>query len=154
MMGYYSKYPAIAQQNLATLFPFLEDMKDHLTKTNSASPFSGAARVPVQTPARRPGKKQTQRDKKQGQQQHPQSSRTTRWGLTGAVNSAAHTTTHVDPRDAKLAALEAQVAAMMAAPAYGGNFGMPVYHPAHTHATLASSARPRAHYCWQHVSEV
>jgi hypothetical protein len=36
MMGYYSRYPAIAQQNLATLFPFLEDMKDHLTKTDPA----------------------------------------------------------------------------------------------------------------------
>ncbi len=27
---------------------------------------------------------------------------------------------------------------------------MPVYPPAHTHATLASSARPRVHYCWLH----
>ena len=44
MMGYYSRYPAIAQQNLATLFPFLDDMKDHLTKTDPASPFSGAAK--------------------------------------------------------------------------------------------------------------
>jgi hypothetical protein len=46
MMGYYSRYPAIAQQNLATLFPFLDDMKDHFTKTDPASPFSGAARGP------------------------------------------------------------------------------------------------------------
>jgi hypothetical protein len=30
MMGYYSRYPAITQQNLANLFPFLDDMKDHL----------------------------------------------------------------------------------------------------------------------------
>jgi hypothetical protein len=73
-------------------------------------------------------------------------------GPTGAVNSAAHTTTHVDPRDAQLAALQAQVTAMMAVPAYGGNFGMSVYPPApaHTHATLTSSARPRAHCCLLH----
>jgi hypothetical protein len=83
MMGYYSRYPAIAQQNLSTLFPFLDDMKDHLTKTDPASPFSGAAGGSAQTPARRPGKKQTKRDKKQEQQHpshpaQPQSSRTTR----------------------------------------------------------------------------
>jgi hypothetical protein len=82
MMGYYSRYPAIAQQNLATLFPFLDDMKDHLTKTDPASPFSGAAKEPAQTPARRPGKKHTKRDQKRGQQQQPQSSRTTRCGPT------------------------------------------------------------------------
>ena len=43
-----------------------------------------------------------------------------------------------------------QVAALMVAPNYGGNFGMPVYPPAHTNATLASSARPRRYYCWLH----
>jgi hypothetical protein len=143
MMGYYSRYPAI-------LFPFLEKMKDHLTKTDPASPFSGAAKGPAQTPARRPGKKHTKRDKKQGQQQQPQSSRTTRWGPTGAVNSAAHTTPQADPRDAEMAELRAQVAALMSGPVYGANFGMPVYPPANTNATLVSSARPRRYYCWLH----
>ncbi len=87
---------------------------------------------------------------KQGPKPTQQSSSTTRWGPTGAVHLAANAPSPIDPRDAKLAALEAQVAAMMAAPAYGGIFGMPVYHQAHTHATLVSSARPRAHYCWLH----
>ena len=150
MMGYYSKYPAIAQQTLATLFPFLEDIKDHLTKTDPASPFSGAARGPAQTPATRPGKKRNKQDKKHGPKPTQQSSGTTRWGPKGAVLLATKAPPAIDPRDAKLAALEAQVAAMMAAPAYGENFGMPVYPPAHTHATLASSSRPRAHYCWLH----
>ncbi len=77
-------------------------------------------------------------------------SSTTLWGSTGAVNLTESAHTPIDPRDAQLAALQAQVAAMMAAPAYGGNFGMPVYLQAHTHATLATSARPRAHYCWLH----
>jgi hypothetical protein len=31
MAGYYTQYPAILQQSLATLFPFLENLKDHLT---------------------------------------------------------------------------------------------------------------------------
>jgi hypothetical protein len=49
MMGYYSRYPAIAQQNLATLFPFLDGIKDNLTKTDPASPFSGATKGPAQS---------------------------------------------------------------------------------------------------------
>jgi hypothetical protein len=122
MMGYYARYPAISQQNLATLFPFLTDIKDHLAKTDPASPFSGAARGPAQTPARRPGKKHNKRDKKMGPKPTHQSSSTTRWG---AVNLAESAHPPIDPRDAQLAALQAQVAAMMAAPAYGGNFGMP-----------------------------
>jgi hypothetical protein len=88
MMGYYARYPAISQQNLATLFPFLNDIKDHLATTDPASPFSGAARGPAQTPARRPGKKNNKRDRKQGQKPTQQSSSTTRWGPTGAVNLA------------------------------------------------------------------
>ena len=69
MLGYYARYPAISQQNLATLFPFLTDIKDHLAKTDPASPFSGAARGPAQTPARRPGKKHNKRDKNRDKSQ-------------------------------------------------------------------------------------
>ena len=43
MAGYYTQYPAILQQSLATLFPFLENLKDHLTRGDPSSPFSGAA---------------------------------------------------------------------------------------------------------------
>ncbi len=45
MAGYYTQYPAILQQSLATLFPFLEDLKDHLTRGDPSSPFSGAAKA-------------------------------------------------------------------------------------------------------------
>ncbi len=31
MTGYYTRYPAILQQSLATLFPYLENLKDHFT---------------------------------------------------------------------------------------------------------------------------
>ncbi len=90
MLGYYARYPAIPQQNLATLFPFLNDINDYLAKTDPASPFSGAARGPAQLPARRPGKKNNKRYKKQGQNRTQQSSSTTRWSPTGAVNLAAN----------------------------------------------------------------
>jgi hypothetical protein len=46
MMGYYARYPAIAQQNV---FPFMDDMKDHLTKTDPASPSLGAVKGPHQS---------------------------------------------------------------------------------------------------------
>jgi hypothetical protein len=38
----------------------------------------------------------------------------------------------------------------MSGPVYGANFGMPLYPPANTIATLASSARPRRYYCRLH----
>jgi hypothetical protein len=38
----------------------------------------------------------------------------------------------------------------MSGPVYGANFGIPVYPPANTNATMASSARPRRYYCWLH----
>ncbi len=39
---YYSAYPAIANQSLATLFPHLENMKDYLLKADPNTPFSGS----------------------------------------------------------------------------------------------------------------
>jgi hypothetical protein len=45
MAGYYTHYPAILQQSLATLFRFLENLKDQLTRGDLSSPFSGAAKA-------------------------------------------------------------------------------------------------------------
>jgi hypothetical protein len=45
MAGYYTTYPAILQQSLATLLPYLENLKDHLTRGDPSSPFSGAAKA-------------------------------------------------------------------------------------------------------------
>ncbi len=110
MMCYYARYPTIAQQNLATLFPFLEDVKDHLTKTDPASPFLGAAKGPHQPPPKRTTRNKQPKRNKEGKGQQTPSSRTNRWGPTGTVaNLAANTTPQVDPRDAQLAALTAQV---------------------------------------------
>jgi hypothetical protein len=43
---YYAQHPAIAQQSVVTLFPFLEQMKDHLLRNAPSSPFSGLAQQP------------------------------------------------------------------------------------------------------------
>jgi hypothetical protein len=37
-------YPAILQQSLATLFPYLETLQDYLVRSDPASPLSGAAK--------------------------------------------------------------------------------------------------------------
>ena len=42
--GYYLLCPAILQQSLATLFPYLEKLRDHLVRGDPASTFSGSAR--------------------------------------------------------------------------------------------------------------
>ena len=52
MPGYYILHPAILQQSLATLFPYLETLRDHLVRSDTASPFSGAAKGPTATTLR------------------------------------------------------------------------------------------------------
>jgi hypothetical protein len=49
---YYAQYPALTHQSLAILFPYLENLRDHLIRIDPASPFSGAAKGPT-TPASR-----------------------------------------------------------------------------------------------------
>ncbi len=40
---YCAQHPVIANQSVDTLFPFLEQMKDHLLRNEPGTPFSGAA---------------------------------------------------------------------------------------------------------------
>ncbi len=40
---YYTAHPVIVNQSVATLFPYLEIMKDHLLKSDPGTPFSGSA---------------------------------------------------------------------------------------------------------------
>jgi hypothetical protein len=42
--GYYAQFPAILQQCVATLFPYLKKMRDHLVRSDPTSPFSGFRR--------------------------------------------------------------------------------------------------------------
>ena len=153
MPGYYLQYPAILQQSLATLFPYLEKMQDHLVRSDPASPFSGAAKGNTNT---KKTKKTTQRPprthtkQQHQQQQHPNS---TRWGPNGpVVFSAAAPPIALDIAHyvAENQRLHAAMTAMGGSPSAGGHFGMPVppMHPAN--AYLSSTARPRQFYCWLH----
>jgi hypothetical protein len=76
MAGYYTQYyPAILQQSLATLFSFLENLKDHLTRGAPSSPFSGAAKA-LQRPAtrnRQPRSRPNNNNNRTKQQQQPAS---------------------------------------------------------------------------------
>ena len=68
MPGYYLTYPVILQQSLATLFPYLETLRDHLVRSDTASPFSGAATQRNRRPLKnRKGKQQQQQQKPQQQ---------------------------------------------------------------------------------------
>jgi hypothetical protein len=156
MTTYYAQYPAILKQSLDTLFPFLEKMRDHLAKTDPASPFSGAAKGPSHQPKTRTTRGYTRKGQQQKQGQRTPSQpiqnpdgRQQRWGPNEPVILAAQTS-DPDPRDAKLAQLTALLAGMTAAPSYGGQNGMPDDPQGSSQTTLLSSARLRANYCWLH----
>jgi hypothetical protein len=91
MPGYSAQFPAILQQSLATLFPYLEKMRDHLVQSNSTSPFSGAAkgnqvRAPKAKKAQRPPRTHAKKDKPS---QHPSPAPSPRWSPNGPVAYAA-----------------------------------------------------------------
>jgi hypothetical protein len=68
MAEYYTQYPAILQQSLATLFPYLENLKDHLTRGDLSSPFSGVAKaVQKQAPRNRQPRSRPNKTNKQQQ---------------------------------------------------------------------------------------
>jgi hypothetical protein len=138
---YYAQYPALAQQSLATLFPYLENLRDHLIRIDPASSFSGAAKGPTSTASRTSTKKDGVKKKLKKQQ----GNREPQWGPKGLINSATGSNPASDPRDALLSANTAQIAAttsqvayMTAAPTYWRQFDMPAPLD---HAFLSSSAR-------------
>jgi hypothetical protein len=135
---YYAQYPALSQQSLVTLFPYLENLRDHLIRIDPVSPFSGAAKGSTPTaPRTKDGAKR--KKKQQGK----------KWSPKGVINSATGSNPAPDPRDAQLSANAAQieVALMTAAPAYDHHFDM---SDPQGHTFLSSSARTRVHYCWLH----
>ncbi len=90
-------------------------MRDHLAKTDPASPFSGAAKGPSNQPKTRTkgytrkGQQQKQEQRTPSQPTQPPNGRTQRWGPNEPVILAAHTS-DPDPRDAKIEQLTAQLA--------------------------------------------
>ena len=155
MPGYYVTYPAILQQSLATLFPYLETLRDHLVRSDTASPFSGAAaqrnRRPKKGKQQQQQQLQPQQQQRQPQQQHQH--RYPKWSPTGPVAFTAATTADLarNPADvAEIQRLNEAMAAIGSSSGYGTQYGMlpPPTPPAN--AYMSSSARPRQFYCWLH----
>jgi hypothetical protein len=102
MPGYYVMYPAILQQSL----------RDHLIRSDTASPFSGAAAQRE----RRPRIPKTKKSKQPQQQQEQQQHRYPRWSPTGPMAFAdappATTITDVSQCVAEIQRLNEAMAAM------------------------------------------
>ena len=158
MPGYYLTYPAILQQSLATLFPYLETLRDHLVRSDTASPFSGAATQRNRRPLKKKGKQQQQQQQQKPQQQQQQQQHTQnrypKWGPNGPVaftaTPPATTIADVTPYVAEIQRLTTAMATMGSSPGYDAHSGMlhPPTPPANAH--MASSGRPRPFYCWLH----
>ncbi len=154
MPGYYVQYPAILQQSLATLFPYLEKMQDRLVRSDSASPFSGAAKG--NTVKTQKAKKSAQRPPRTHGKQH-QHPNPTRWGPNGPVvfYAAAPPPTPIMPTDVAWCIIENQrlntaLAAMGGSSSVSGHFGMPVPPIPPANAYLSSTPKPRPYFCWLH----
>jgi hypothetical protein len=93
---YYSAYPAIINQSLATLFPHLENMKDYLLKSDPGTHFSGSAQHGGTRSQRRNRNKGNTKGSKQTAQVNPRTqARTPRWSPHGPILLAA--TPHPPP---------------------------------------------------------
>jgi hypothetical protein len=93
---YYAQHPAIAQQSVGTLFPFLEQMKDHLLRNEPSTPFSGAAQGNNKQQNQQNRRKKGPKGNKT--QQNPQ--RSPRWTPHGpALLAATAAATMTNPAD-------------------------------------------------------
>ena len=161
MAGYYTAYPAILQQSLATLFPYLEKLADHLTRGDPSSPFSGAVKA-LKTPRNRQPRSRNQPNQPKHHQpakapapyrpsmpNPPTTQRqpSQRWGPQGPLALQASSS---GPEQAEIARLQAVIASMAGSPVQHAYAGMPSPSDPYSHVSLLSSARPRAHYCWLH----
>ena len=161
MAGYYTSYPAILQQSLATLFPYLVKLADHLTRGDPSSPFSGAAKA-LKTPRNRQPRSRNQPNQPKHHQpakapapyrpsmpNPPTTQRqpSQRWGPQGPLALQASSS---GPEQAEIARLQAVIASMAGSPVQHAYAGMPSPSDPYSHVSLLSSARPRAHYCWLH----
>ena len=154
---YYSAYPAIINQSLATLFPHLENMKDYLLKSDPGTPFSGSAQHGGLTRKQRRDRANQLKTKGNQPKTNPANprtqARTPRWsphGPTLLATTPAPTpapTTDYAPYVAEIQRLQAMLTAQAHTPYPAAQFGMPVpYQP----ATAFSASRPREFYCWLH----
>ena len=155
--GYYLLCPAILQQSLATLFPYLEKLRDHLVRGDPASPFSGSARGGTQVKGGGKGKnKKGNRPKQQQSQRQPSTNqRTPNWSPQGPVAfSASSDITNTEPdysaHISEMREIRTMLAALTTSPVQGLYNGMPVLPHQSPPATLSSCAPPRRYYCCLH----
>jgi hypothetical protein len=151
---YYTAHSAIANQSVATLFPYLETMKDHLLKSDPGTPFSGSAQHQGNRQQRRANQ---QKSKDNTTNQHGRGNktnqRTPRWSPHGPTLLAAtpapapSPTPDYAPYVAEIQRLQSVLAAQNGSLYHASHFDMPV---APQQATLLSSARPHKFYCWLH----
>jgi hypothetical protein len=162
--GYYLNLtcPAILQQSLATLFPYLEKLRGHLLRGDPASPFSGSAKggAPGKFGKRNPNTRANRANRPRNQ--HPQRQTVTnpshqhRWGPAGQIANlaASSDTTNTQPaypaHMSEMQEIRTMLAAMTASPMHGLHTGMLVHPPPPPNATLLSSAPPRDFCCWLH----
>jgi hypothetical protein len=123
----------------ATLFPFLENLKDHLTRGDPSSPFSGAAKaLQRQRPAtrnRQPRSRPNNNNNCTKQRQQPASTppyrpsnpntgnhQKARWGPQGQMVMQASSSV---PDRAEIARLQAVIANMTGSPGQYASNGMP-----------------------------
>ena len=160
--GYYFTCPAILQQSLASLFPYLEKMRDHLIRGDPASPFSGSAKggAPGKTGKRNPNTRANRTNRPRNQPPQRQTftnpSHQHRWGPAGQLANlaASSDTTNTQPaypaHMSEMQEIRAMLAAMTTSPMHGLHSGMLVQPPNPPNATLLSSAPPSDFYCGLH----
>ena len=134
MAGYYTAYPAILQQSLATLLPYLENLKDHLTRGDPSSPFSGAAKAAQKLaprnrqPRSRPNNTNKQRQPANAPASYRPSTNTSthrpKWGPNGQIALQAQASSS-GPDQIEIARLQAVIANMTGGPGQHAYNGMP-----------------------------
>jgi hypothetical protein len=151
---YYTAHPVIVNQSVATLFSYLETMKDHLLKSDPGTPFSGSAQHQGNRQQRR-----ANQQKRKGNTTNQQgrgnktNQRTPRWSPHGPTLLAATQapapapSPDYEPYVAEIQRLQSALAAQNGSSYHAPHFNMPV---APQQATLLSSARPREFHCWLH----
>jgi hypothetical protein len=131
---YYSAYPVIANQSLATLFSHFKNMKNYVLKSDPGNPFSGFAQHSrnKQQQQRRGNKPKGTKPTHQANPRSQANQHTTRWSLHGppllatTPAPAPTKTTDYAPYIVKIQRLQAMLTAQSQSPYPDAQFGMPV----------------------------
>jgi len=157
---FYARYPAIADQTMGTLFPFLREQRPYLLSQAQASPFSGSA-TPALAPAspgnkkgkNNGGRNQNRRDRRRQYGNGPS------WGPNGPTALAAGSSSSAIPTPEHAGALneitrlQTMLAGLMSnSTGYGAYKELPVPPPipVSVATSLSTEGRVRPYYCWLH----